>query len=69
MTLSWEVERVLSLKILNIDGSIDSFVHLGQICRGGGQKFKVVFIFPQNIPRFALCGVYKKNFPVVLLSF
>ena len=32
---------------------------------GLGQKFKVVFIFPQNIPRFAapLCAVQKKNFP------
>ena len=50
MTLSWEVERVLSLKLLNIDGFIDPFRHLGQIYQGGGQKFKVLFIFPRIFP-------------------
>ena len=74
--MSWVVERVLSLKMLNIDSSTDPFGYLGQICQGGGQKIKNVFNFPQSFPRFAallyaLCSL--KNFPfrsfVILTSY
>ena len=68
--ISWVVERVLSLKMLNIDGSTDPYGYLGQICQCGGQKVKFVFIFPKSISRFvALLYAVLKTFLFVPLSF
>ena len=69
MTLSWEVERVLSLKILNIDGAIDPFVHLGQICKVGGQNSKLYSFSPRIFPGLLYVQFKKKTFLFVLLSF
>ena len=66
MTLSWEVERVLSLKILNIDSSIDPFVHLSQICQGGGQKIQSFIHFPPEYSQVCSMCSLKKNFLFVL---
>ena len=56
---------MLSLKILNIDVSIDPFGHLGQICRGWGKSSKLYLFSPRIFP--GLLPLYvqskQKNFP------